>query len=361
MANNKAKKASKPKVVVQVCPTPPKPKKAKRSRPRGSTEKAAVAVGLRSTRNLSRKAHVEDGYEEILHLDNVGNLPRGSIVFNFELNGFCSPRMSNFARNFQKVVYEDVSFEVITEASTACTGSYIAAFVRDASDNIPPGSVIDYLSNTKGNILKKWWESNKFVRASDISRVEYYTSPGEDPRIYSPGRFVLAVNTPPDQRAPLTVKFHWKVKFLDPSQESIDAPVTSGSLESNCGLWTHDFLMKNETDRLQLADTSFTLQQVTERLIDSGRWTLGLNSDGPGMIRYYEYDAIEDCFRPIVKLPDGEVDRLLGINNGFGALPCCYAGDTWYPVSQAEVLQVSVVDFSSRARRQERLLASRHM
>lgn len=98
------------------------------------------------------------------------------------------------------------------------------AFIPDAEDAIGKGNeaLQKILATTPNRVLKSWQEGELNVpRLPDL----YYTSPvGTEPRLYSPGRFAMAiesqVSAPSSGTAPLTVYVRWEVELSKPGLEN---------------------------------------------------------------------------------------------------------------------------------------------
>jgi hypothetical protein len=199
-----------------------KPKNGqKRKQPRARAprmEIAPVAVGLpNSFSSSSRQRSVRmSGYDRLTHIEDASAFTFGSVVFDQVLNTSVLPRLQTASRAFQRVHYHSITVCVDTMAPTSVSGGYVAAMVRDASEVLPDDPQA-FITAQDNSIAAKWWQEGmtRETRFPDL----FYTSPGDDPRLYTPARFILVCNGKANQTTPITINVKWDVTLSEPSLE----------------------------------------------------------------------------------------------------------------------------------------------
>lgn len=128
-------------------------------------------------------------------------------------------------------------FRVVPQVSTAASGGYVAAFFPDPTDRISSTQHgLSKMTSQMGARTCKWWETANVV--PKLGRDLLYTSfTPEEPRLGSPGKFVLACDSVSTQSGGLTVYVDWDVELSIPSLEGA-AEEESGIPSLQCDLWT---------------------------------------------------------------------------------------------------------------------------
>lgn len=160
--------------------------------------------------DLSRLA----GLDRIFHGTISSRLSSGTIVCDLLITPGMFKRLAVVARAYQKIRYLRLNFRVEPQMSTATSGGYVVAFVRDPADNVRN---IDILTSQQGSMTTKWWQSST-VPVPALKR-DFYTSDSVEIREYSPGRLVLMVDGPATQIGSVTVFAEWSVELSQPSLE----------------------------------------------------------------------------------------------------------------------------------------------
>lgn len=124
------------------------------------------------------------------------------------------PRLGLSASGFDRIIYHSLSIEVVSKASTATGGGYVAAFIPDPCYERPD---ILMAAATPGAVSKKWWES-ALVKAM-VPKTKLYTSPSSEPRISSPGIFIFVIDGKPTNSVNITLNVRWDVTLSIPSLE----------------------------------------------------------------------------------------------------------------------------------------------
>jgi len=99
---------------------------------------------------------------------------------------------------------------------------YVAGFLKDPTDN---DTSFDAIQGSRGAVIGKWWEHKRIDVQSSNDLL--WTSIGESPRLFSPGKFVMtAVGTNTDA-VNVSVLCEWEVVLSVPALEEFgDKPVT---------------------------------------------------------------------------------------------------------------------------------------
>lgn len=220
------------------------------SRKRSSGQGAGVGAGAPISTRVEVRTRETDsatvsGQDRLLHVADIKNRTHGSIIVSEMVTPASFVRLSKIASAWQRVVWVELMFRVVTQITSAVSGGYVAAFVRDPADDGPAvageNSLI-WLTSQQGAVASKWWQSSNL--RIPLEKRSYYTSVGVDVRDYSPGRFVLAVDGVANQSGSVTVYAHWRVRLTEGSLEvpsETTSPVTSitdvGNINGKKGLY----------------------------------------------------------------------------------------------------------------------------
>lgn len=128
------------------------------------------------------------------------------------------PRMGQLGRSFQRIRYHRLRFEIVAGWPSTVSGSYVAGFIRDATDPVSEASAASTLLASGGTAVKFWQSTNVTVGA--LPDLYYTSSDPEEQRWASPGSFVIAVVGAPSSSASFEVFCHWDVSFYEPTYES---------------------------------------------------------------------------------------------------------------------------------------------
>lgn len=159
------------------------------------------------------------GTDRLAHIEDISTLSPTSVPLSFPITAQSVPRLEKIAEAFQRIIFLTLTIRVVPQVSTATSGGYVAAFVSDVTDDIPPTeNGLSKLTSQAGACTKKWWESAS-VRAALSHDLLYTSFSIQDPRLSSPGRFVLGVDGRATQRGSMTVFLDWKVRLSVPSLE----------------------------------------------------------------------------------------------------------------------------------------------
>lgn len=125
--------------------------------------------------------------------------------------------MGQLGRSFQRIRYHRLRFEVVAGWPSVVSGTYVAGFVRDATDPVTEANAAATLLASGGTATKFWQSTN--VTVGELPDLYYTSSDPEEQRWASPGSFVIAVVGPPSLESTFEVFCHWDVSFYEPSYE----------------------------------------------------------------------------------------------------------------------------------------------
>lgn len=194
-----------------------RPARRARRKNAGGIGSAPVSTAMMITGSQSDSAQLR-GVDRIAQIDDVSKFTSGQEVVNVLIVPALFARLKTVALAFQKVTYLNLRFRVEPQISTATSGGYVAAFVRDPADEVPKNNTLAYLTSQQGSKTTKWWAES--VVTTSLTKRVYYTSDGVEIREYSPGRFVLAVDGKATQTGNLTVFCEWSVTLSSASLEN---------------------------------------------------------------------------------------------------------------------------------------------
>lgn len=194
-----------------------KGKKPKASKVAGAPVSTAVRV-----QQQAQDSALMRGVDRLVHVEDVSRMTSGSVVADVPINAGSFARLSVLSSAFQRVVYRKLVFRVETFAPTSVGGGYVAAFVADADDLPPAGSMarLNWVTSQSGSITTKWWQAANI--AARPARAWYYTSPGIEIREYCPGRLIILVDSKATATCGLTVYAEWEVSLTHATLESVE-------------------------------------------------------------------------------------------------------------------------------------------
>lgn len=162
---------------------------------------------------------VLSGVDRIAHFPDVSVLPAQSVPLVVPVSPGVFPRLSKLASAFQRIRYEQLQFVVEPQISTAVSGGYVAAFIKDVAD-LPAGSgALNQLTAQAGSKTTKWWESVT-INVGSLPDLYYTSDSLSERRWSSPGIFAIGVDGKCTQPStPLTVYCRYRVRLSEPSLE----------------------------------------------------------------------------------------------------------------------------------------------
>lgn len=166
--------------------------------------------------------------------DLVISLPKGDykrvqVIVDLELVPSLVSRLEHAASTFQRIRYRKLVFTVETFTSSAMAGGYIAAFIKDAADEVDQDQILEaaYCQQTK--VAKKAWENARFAVSPPPEWYYIALEKGQgDPRLISPGRVVVVCTADWSQPADVNIQLDWQVELsmatLQPQSVEIKPP-----------------------------------------------------------------------------------------------------------------------------------------
>lgn len=162
----------------------------------------------------------EAGRDRFAFVDDVSTLSSQSIAIQQVFTPHMVQRLRVLSSAFQRVKYNKLRFIIEPQTSSATSGGYTAAFVRDPTDLVPSGVAgLNRISANRPSVAAKWWETSTLTVPQTPDLLYTSSKPGE-PRWSSPGIFVLGVEGKANQAGSLTIYVEYDVVFSEPSLES---------------------------------------------------------------------------------------------------------------------------------------------
>ena len=189
--------------------------------------------GMNSNASLSQATNVRGlgAPAGVIRLSGMGRIAQsthaaatitdGEVIFDNIINVAAFPRLSRVGSAFQRYRFTKLSFSIQPMCPATTGGGYVAGFIKDPMDT---DASFDSIQGSRGATIGKWWE-HKVVHAIPAKDL-LWTSLGESPRLYSPGKFVMTAVGSNTDIVNVSVLCSWEAELSVPSLESEDAPVT---------------------------------------------------------------------------------------------------------------------------------------
>jgi hypothetical protein len=130
-------------------------------------------------------------------------------------------RLANMSRNFARIKYHGLTFEVISGFGTTTGGRYVAAFMPDSTFYPSPNEGVKEMFATSGAADSPYWSSSRIV--AKVGKDVFYTNPeGVSSRWFSPGSFYVLAQSQATSSGSLTVTVTYDVEFSEPVVHSTD-------------------------------------------------------------------------------------------------------------------------------------------
>lgn len=173
---------------------------------------AVVSTGVSYRNSSAQSAAREAGRDRFLHLDDISKIDAGHPVVNLVFTPHMLPRLSTMAKAYQRYVVHRLVFHIVPMVSTATSGGYVAAFVRDPDDHLNGKMAANVLTATAGSVTTKWWQDSVVTCPQVSDKFYTATTPGQE-RFTSPGALCIAVDGRATQSGSLTVYCEYDVSF----------------------------------------------------------------------------------------------------------------------------------------------------
>jgi hypothetical protein len=142
------------------------------------------------------------------------------LILDIAVTPNIGPRLKTLASAWQRLKYHRMRFQVNATGSSLVGGSYVAAFVPDPADKPPLNNADSWVMAHTGATSSSWWVSVD-VDGPPPPQVMYTNFEQSEPRLSSPGRFVLACINPPSADTTININWDWRVTFSQPSLEQL--------------------------------------------------------------------------------------------------------------------------------------------
>lgn len=182
----------------------------------GTSRTAPVAKASAPTVQADSKLR-QSGMDRLVHVDSIQKFAAGETVADIRVEPNQLSRLSHFASIFQRIKYLKLRFEVRSQVSTSASGGYVAAFIRDSSEN---AISLNGLIAQAGSQTLNWWQSADVTIPSSPDL--FYTTldwANGDWRMVSPGRFVVICDGKATVEGSLSINIHWSVELSEASLE----------------------------------------------------------------------------------------------------------------------------------------------
>lgn len=142
---------------------------------------------------------------------------RGTVIYDQAITPSLLPRLRQQAGVFQKIIWHDLTFEVQTQTPTTTSGGYVVAFAVDPLLEVGSGQVaLNAITTMQGAQTSKTWQSTVFK--APTTKQPLFVANGADERLYSPGRFLVFVDGPPNVNVAMTIIVRWTVSLSEPAR-----------------------------------------------------------------------------------------------------------------------------------------------
>lgn len=196
--------------------SPVTPKGTRAAQPRRQRQSAVVALPS-SSRTHSTGGARERGRDRYLHVPEVQS--KTGLLTRVVFTPHQVYRLKHLAQAYQRYRVNKLTFHIVPLMSTATSGGYIAAFVRDPEDVISNSQAPNILTATQGSVTAKWWETSTVSCSAAPDLFYTANSPGQE-RFSSPGSFCMAVDGQASQSGSLTIYVEYDITFSMPGLES---------------------------------------------------------------------------------------------------------------------------------------------
>ncbi|QKN84408.1 coat protein [Rice Noda-like virus] len=185
-------------------------------KPKTSQPKVVGAPYSASTRSMGavdNSVLTLSGTDRLSHVSSISKFKHGEVITDLLVTVDDFVRLKQLASAFQRIKWLFLEFEIVPKVSTATSGGFVAAFVRDPGDGtIKPGETsLAWLQSQSSATTGKWWET-RVVRAT-LPRDLLFTSPSVEVREYSPGRFIVLADGAASQDGDVTISVRYKVQL----------------------------------------------------------------------------------------------------------------------------------------------------
>lgn len=166
----------------------------------------------------------QSGTDLLVKIEDLSQYGANQVVIDQLITASAFKRLTQFARNFQRIKWHRLEFRIILQTPTTTGGGYATGILRDAGDMIP--STEDGYRRFIGNdqvTIAKMWENSTTTMPNRLDWL--YTSEDGELRWFAPGKFVFMIDHPATQPASVSIYADWTVSFKDPTIEGVTETV----------------------------------------------------------------------------------------------------------------------------------------
>lgn len=156
------------------------PKRKRGKPPKGGKGQKGAYVNIPYKRTAQASgSNVISGTDRVHHVKDISKLKSGEIIYKVAITPNMVERLATAARNFQRIRYRKLRFDINVQMPTNSGGGYVAGFVADPTDEYPEGEEsLKRLTANKGSVCGSMFKS--FTMNAKAGKGNYYTSPSTD-------------------------------------------------------------------------------------------------------------------------------------------------------------------------------------
>lgn len=170
--------------------------------------------------NRPSGGRIEAGTDLITRFTVPSTTAAGALILDIAVTPNIGPRLKTLASAWQRLRYHRMRFQINATGSSLVGGSYVAAFIPDPVDKPPLRNADSWVMAHTGATSSSWWVSVD-VDGPPPPQLMYTNFEQSEPRLSSPGRFVLACINPPSADTTININWDWRVTFSQPSLEQL--------------------------------------------------------------------------------------------------------------------------------------------
>jgi len=227
---------------------------------------------LRITHRMSCRGDklVVEGTDLLTALTSASVVTPGTRIYEFlmslDATDLVNTRLQSLARLFEKYDIESLEFHYQPAVSTSTAGSIVIAFDNDPSDSAPSQDTngLRALYSYRSNTTTSTWVPAVLRCQLDKSTLSLFTSSGDDPRLSSPGRLVVAVSA----GVPVTTTLgnlwvKYRVALSSPSELPTSSDVLCCAARNTAAATTLSWMDVCSAGRTAFAENAPALATIT--------------------------------------------------------------------------------------------------
>lgn len=164
--------------------------------------------------------------------------PTGDVVLSASVTAQSTRRLKDLASTFQRIKWHRLVFTVEGAFPTTTGGGYIAAFVRDPTDQPPADGLerLRWVAARSCMVDCKWYDCGRVIvpQTPDLQYTSHDAQ--DDPRWWSPGTLYIISKGGPGQPGSLTIKMDWDITLSMPSSEKQEEATPTSTFPQDLAL-----------------------------------------------------------------------------------------------------------------------------